>query len=310
MSALDALKKQSNISNILKQVEKTSGKSSTKSYVDDRYWKITRDESGNGTAIIRFLPAPQGEPSPFAHVHKYKFKYPPKTGKMYWNNSLYTLGQVDPCYVAWKNLKDSSNPEDKLRAAAIQRAEDFTSNILVISDPANPENNGKVFLFEYGKQIYKMIMDKISPEFDDETPVNIFDPFEGANFKLRTNIGETKLPTYAKSVFDSPSRLADTDDEIVEIWNKCYPLAEISAPDKFKTYEQLETELNAVLYGTPTSKPAQRPTAASLPEDDLPTFPSSGPTLDLLKSSTPTTASNDVDDDAEMSYFQNLANSD
>lgn len=309
MSALELLKKQSSISNVLQQVAKQQEKSNTKSFVDDRYWKITRDQSGNGSAVIRFLPAPQGESSPWAHMHTYKFRYPEKTGKYYWENSLYTIGQIDPCYSAWTRLKDSSDPEDKLRAKAIQRAEVFTSNILVISDPANPENNGKVFLFEYGKQIHNMIMGKLTPEFEDEPVLNVFDPFGGANFKLRTNIGETKLPTYIKSVFDAPSAISDDDDEIVAIWNKCHSLAELVAPDKFETYEKLEAKLNTVLY--PGSKPA--PVAQSAPVartvvqevDDLPTFPSPQPTPVAPRIATTT-----VDDDDDTSFFEMLANQD
>lgn len=312
MSALELLRKQSSISTVLQQVAKQQEKSNTKSYVDDRFWKITRDQSGNGSAVIRFLPAPQGESSPWAHLHKYKFRYPEKTGKMYWENSLYTLGKIDPCYSAWTRLKDSSDPEDKLRAKAINRAEDFYSNILVVSDPANPENNGKVFLFEYGKQIHKMIMDKLAPEFEDEQPLNVFDPFNGANFKLRTNIGETRMPTYLKSVFDAPSRLAETDEEILEIWNKCHSLAELVTEDKFKSYDELEARLNAVLY--PGSKPAPAAPAATVARtvvqdvDDLPTFPS--PTVTKPAPSAPRIVTSSVDDDDDVSFFEQLAQDD
>lgn len=314
MSALDQLRKSSSMSSILQQVEKATGKSNTASYNDDRFWKITRDESGNGQAVIRLLPAPMGENSPWAHLHTYKFKYPAKTGKMYWNNSLYTLGQKDPCYIEYYKLKDSSNPEDKLRAQAIQRDQDFYSNILVVNDPANPANNGKVFLFRYGKQIHKMILDKISPEFEDEQPVNVFDPWEGMNFKLRTNIGDTKLPTYLKSVWEGTSQLAKTDEEIEEIWKKCYSLEAFTAPDKFKSYEQLEQELFSVLYGTNGSSnsagnPAQRmvqsqPQRQPIEEDDFPNFESPSIAKSVLKSN-PIIEEDDEDPDFE--YFANLA---
>lgn len=306
MSALDQLRKNSSMSSLLQQVEKSTGGSKTKSYVDDRFWNISRDDSGNGSAVIRFLPAPAGESSPWAHLHTYRFRYPAKTGKFYWNNSLYTLGQKDPCFVEFYKLKDSPNPEDKLRAQAIQRDQEFYSNILVVNDPANPANNGKVFLFKYGKQIHKMILDKITPEFEDEIPVNVFCPWEGANFKLRTNIGDTKLPTYLKSVWENPSKMASTDEEIEEIWNKCHSLAAFTAPDKFKTYEQLETELFSVLYGTGGSKQptVQAPAHNPIVEDDLPNF--SSPSIAAAVSNSKPMV--DDDDDPDFEYFAQLAN--
>jgi hypothetical protein len=311
MSALDQLIKQSSMSTILNQVEKATGKSTTQSYNDARKWKLTRDTSNNGSALIRFLPAPNGETAPFVKMNRYNFQYPEKTGKWYIENSLYNEGAgnlKDPCYVAWNNLKSSLDPEDQLRAKAIQRTVTYTANILVLEDKANPDSVGKVFLFEFGAQIFNMLMSKISPEFEDQTPVNIFHPTEGANFRLRANLGKTKRLTYERSEFEPSSRIAQTDEEILEIWNKCYPLAPEVAPDKFKTYEDLDKRLQEVLYGA--SRKVDLPATPSIhsgvervttvEKDDLPNFDS--PTV-----STKTVTD---DDDPDFAYFNALANGD
>lgn len=321
MSLLEQMRKQSNMSSIMKQVEKQSGgnKSTTESYVDARKWKLTRDASGNGTAVIRFLPAPNGEASPWVKMLKYNFQYPAKTGKWYIENSLYTLGKIDPCFTLWNELSSSSDPDDQLRAKAIQRVTTYISNILVVNDPAKPENNGKVFLYEYGPQIHTMIMSKLKPEFEDDVPINVLDVENGVNFKLRGRIGENKRVTYDRSAFDTVSTpIADDEEGMLEIWQKCYPLEPEIAPEKFKSYEVLEKRAKFVLglsksdgsnSGTRNEQeisiPKKQPVSQKFDEDDVPDFPTPAP-----KSSPKIQpAQMDEDDDDDLSYFEKLASS-
>lgn len=157
--------------------------------------------------------------------------------------SLTTLGQADP--VTELNSK-LWNAGDQETARKQKRNLEYHSNILVIKDPGNPENEGKVFLFKYGKKIFEKIMQSLQPQFEDEEPVNVFDFWEGANFKMRIrNVKEFR--NYDMSEFDKPSPISKNEDDITVLWNKCHSLQEIVSPDKFKTYEELVEKLNKVL---------------------------------------------------------------
>ena len=181
--SLDTLKKSNSLDKILAAVESENAPVEKQSYVDERLWKPELDKAGNGYAVIRFLPAPDGEDMPWAKLWNHAFQGP--TGKGYNENSLTTLNQKDPVSEYNSKLWNSGVESDKEIARKQKRKLQYYSNIYVVSDPKHPENEGKVFLFRYGKKLYDKLMEALQPQFEDETPVNPFDFWEGANFKLK-----------------------------------------------------------------------------------------------------------------------------
>ena len=223
------------------------------SYEDDRYWKLDVDKSQNGHAIIRFLPASKGETVPWVRLFQHAFQGP--TGGWYIENSLTTLGKDDPVSEYNSQKWNSVIESDKDVARKQKRQSKYISNIFVVSDPANPENEGKVFLFKYGKSIFDLLDDKMKPSFEDETPVNPFDLWNGCNFRLRARKKEG-FRSYDKSEFDSSSALFDDDGELERVWNTQYSLQELIAPDQFKSYEDLKTRFELVIGGSDVSTSA------------------------------------------------------
>ena len=245
------LKKQSKLGSLtaklVKEVEKMNNNGSGSS--DDRNWKLECDKSGNGYAVIRFLPAPNGEDLPFVKLYSHAFQGP---GGWYIENSLTTLGQKDPVSehntMLWNNGTDAG----KEAARKQKRKLTYVSNIYVVKDPANPENEGKVFLFKYGKKIFDKLTAAMQPEFEDEEAIDPFDFWQGANFKLKAkNVAGYR--NYDSSEFARPDALLDDDDAMEAIWKKQYSLAEIVAADQFKSYDELKKRLDYVLgnKGTP-----------------------------------------------------------
>jgi len=306
------LKKQSKLgsltSKLVKEVEKmnTTGGSG-----DERLWKPEMDKTGNGYAVIRFLPAPDGEELPWAKLYTHAFQGP---GGWYIENSLTTLGQKDPVSEHNRELWNSGNDKDKETVRKQKRKLSYYSNIYVVKDPANPQNEGRVFLFKYGKKIFDKIMEAMQPEFEDETPINPFDFWQGANFKLKL-VKKDGYWNYDKSEFDRVEPLLDDDDALEAVWKKQYSLAAVVAPDQFKSYEQLETRLKMVLGQKTSSRPrydeetndedndrgsyspdfSSRSQKSELPED-------LSAQLNNLSSS-----KSDEDEDDALSYFQRLA---
>ena len=243
MASFKDLKKNrmSNLESLSKQVEKLAEKTS---YEDDRIWKPERDKSGNGYAVIRFLPASNNEDMPWVQMWSHGFKGP---GGWYIENSLTTLGKDDPVSKANTALWNSGVESDKNIARDRKRKLSYYSNILVLEDSANAENEGKVFLFRYGKKIFEKITSVMNPEFKDETPLNPFDFWEGANFKIKIRQVDG-YANYDKSEFASQSKLFDGDDAKCEaIWKQQYPLQDLISVDKFKSYQELEARFNTVV---------------------------------------------------------------
>ncbi len=291
--SVSTLRKSNTLDKLLSQVQAENAPQEKKSYVDERLWKPELDKSGTGSAVIRFLPAPDGEELPWVKVFKHAFQGP--TGKWYIENSLTTIGKNDPVSEHNSALWNTGLETDKETARKQKRKLEYYSNIYVVSDPKHPENNGKVFLFRYGKKIFDKIMAAMQPEFEDETPINPFDFWEGANFKLKIRKVDGYW-NYDKSEFDSVSALKDNDDALDSIWKTQYSLTEFTAPTNFKSYDELKKRLDDVLSGTVT------PTATAMMDDDVvetPTFKSEPE---------PKIPSVDEDDDDTMSYFQKLAN--
>lgn len=244
---------------------------------DNRFWTPTVDKVGNGQALIRFLPPPKGEDVPFVRLFSHAFKGP--TGSWYIENSLTTLGQQDPVGLYNSKLWNSGIESDKEIARQQKRKLNFISNIFVIKDTANPDNDGGVFLFKYGKKIFDKINDKMNPQFDDEVPINPFDFWEGANFRLRIRQVEG-YRNYDKSEFDEPSPVSEDDAILEKLWLQQHSLQEFINPKNFKSYEELESKFNRVMgigtaklqkdyEDTPQqSQPAMKQKQASYDEDD------------------------------------------
>ena len=231
----------SNLDFLTKQIEKLAEKPS---YEDDRIWKCERDKSGNGYAVIRFLPAGQNEDVPWVQMWSHGFKGP---GGWYIENSLTTLGKDDPVSKANTALWNSGIDSDKNIARDRKRKLSYYSNILVLEDSANQMNEGEVFLFRYGKKIFEKITGVMNPEFKDETPLNPFDFSEGANFKIKIRQVDG-YANYDKSEFASQSKLFDGDKaKRDEIEKKLYSLRDVISEDKFKSYQELEARFNTVI---------------------------------------------------------------
>lgn len=226
----------SSLDTLSKELTKLN-ESTTNNSQDDRYWKLTVDKAQNGHAIIRFLPASTGESVPWVRMWSHGFQGP---GGWYIENSLTTIGQKDPVSEYNTQLWNSGIESDKELARKQKRKLQYIANIFVVSDPANPDNEGKVFLFKFGKKIFDMVNDKMNPEFPGETSVNPFDLWSGCNFRLRAR-KVAGYRNYDKSDFDSVSALNTDDDEMERIWNTQYSLEELVAPDQFKDYAELKT---------------------------------------------------------------------
>jgi len=248
------------IDRLAKELDKLNSPTSQEKKDDDRFWKIERDKSGNGSAVIRFLPAPavDGDDAlPWVRIFDHGFKGP--SGKWYIEKSLTTLGQKDPVSEfnskLW-NAGGEGSPERK-QAQAQKRRLSYISNIYVVSDPKHPENEGKVFLFKFGKKIFDKITMLMKPEFEDDTPVNPFDLWKGANFKIRIRTVDG-YANYDQSLFESPSALSQDDDELEKIWKSEYSLKEFVDPSQFKSYAELKAKLEMVLGEATSEAPVER----------------------------------------------------
>jgi len=280
----------------------------TKSYQDDRFWKLEADKAGNASATIRFLPKTEQDELPWVKVFSHAFQGP--TGKWYIENSLTTLGENDPVGELNTQLWNSGSDANKEIARKQKRKLHFIANVLIISDPKHPENEGQVKLFKFGKKIFDKIMDKARPTFEDEQPVNVFDFWEGADFKLRMRKVDG-YPNYDQSVFLEPSPVADSDEEILAIANKQYRLGEFTDAKNFKSYDELKKKLDAVLSGTGAAPKTAADVANE--EDELPWKPEpvvakSAPAPTPKVSKAP--AMEEDDDDDALSYFQKIADED
>ena len=306
MSNFANLKKQSKLGSLteklVKEVEKMNSSGGS---ADERFWKLECDKANNGYAVIRFLPAPDGEDLPFVKVYSHAFQGP---GGWYIENSRTTIGEKDPLGEYNSQLWNNGTDAGKEQARKQKRKLTYISNIYVVKDPANPENEGKVFLYKFGKKIFDKLTAAMQPEFEDEESIDPFDFWSGANFKLKAkNVAGYR--NYDSSEFANPSALLDDDDALEAIWKKQYSLQEFVAPDQFKSYDELKRRLDAVL-GTKNSKRIDEEVEG---EDDY-----RGSTRELdddLRSqlnslSSSSSYSDEDDDDDSLDYFKRLASDD
>jgi len=307
------LKKQSSLGaltqKLVKEVEKMNNNGGGSG--DDRYWKLECDKAQNGYAVIRFLPAPDGEDMPFVKLYSHAFQ---GKGGWYIENSLTTLGQKDPVSEFNSELWNNGTDAGKEQARKQKRKLTYIANIMVVKDPANPQNEGQVFLYKFGKKIFDKVMSAMQPEFEDEEALNPFDFWEGANFNLKAkNVAGYR--NYDSSTFGKVTPLLGGDDEALEaLWKKEHSLAELVSADQFKSYDDLKKRFNQVLGlagSTPrvapqedagdedieaqlrSARPAFKREEAAFSEPELPTVGAPAPAAD--------------EEDDALSYFQSLA---
>ena len=298
-------------SKIAGEFEKTVNPQQSNSYEDNRFWKPERDKAGNATATIRFLPRTEGDELPWVKIFSHGFQGP--TGKWYIENSLTTINEADPVgelnSKLWATSTDDNSPGRK-QARAQKRRLNYTSNVLIIDDPKHPENNGQVKLFRYGKKIFDKIMDKARPTFEDEEPVNVFDYWEGANFKLRMKTVDG-YPNYDTSAFGEIQALSDDEDKILSVANAQYKLSEFLDKKNFKTYAELKTKLETVL----SSEYVGMSAAEISEQDERQVAPAPEPVAKAAPQPSVAAASKPIpeineDEDDVMSYFQSIADAD
>jgi len=289
---------------LVNAAQDAGGAPQKKSYVDERMWKPTIDKSGNGYAVLRFLPQPAGEKLPWARYWDHGFQGP--GGQWYIEKSLTSVGQPDPVGEMNSALWNTGRDEDKALARERKRRLHYVTNIMIVDDPDNPSNNGKVFLYQFGKKIYEKIMNSMQPEFKDEKSVNPFDLWSGANFKLKIRNFEG-YRNYDRSEFDSQSALSNDESFLQDLYeNKLYSLKEWEDPASYKTYDELKEKLNRVL-GLGVSEETRE--ALSMTADAAPIPSVSDPVVSQpdIPFDVDEPSVSEGDDDA-LSYFEKLAN--
>ena len=299
------LKKQSKLGSLtqklVKEVEKMNNAGSSG---DDRLWKLEVDKGGNGYAVIRFLPAPDGEDLPFVKLYSHAFQGP---GGWYIENSLTTLGQKDPVSeyntMLWNNGTDSG----KEQARKQKRKLTYIANIYVVKDPTNPSNEGKVMLYKFGKKIFDKITAAMQPEFEDEEAIDPFDFWQGANFKLKAkNVAGYR--NYDSSEFARQDSLLEDDDAMEAIWKKEYSLEEFTNADQFKSYDDLKKRLDYVLGIKGSPKFQDQETVEQEEDFRQQNRGESNPVPQSMKEELDNlTPTNTDDDDDTLSYFAKLA---
>ena len=283
--SIEALKKQSNISSLIDEYNKQTTPE-TKSFDDERFWKPELDKSGNGYAVIRFLPAPKGEDIPWQRMFSHSFQGP---GGWYIENSLTTINKNDPVGEVNRRLWNSGSEADKETARRQKRKLSYYTNIYVVTDTKHPEHEGKVCLYKFGKKIFDKVMEAMQPQFDDEEAINPFDLWKGANFKLKIRKVDG-FWNYDKSEFDSVTPLLDSDGALEKVYDAEYPLKPFHEESNFKSYTELKEKMERVLGQEVDNRTAEQ-VAADIEADDIP-----------FDGGKPITGATDT-----MEYFEKLA---
>ena len=283
--SIEALKKQSNLSSLIDEYNKQTTPE-TRSFDDERFWKPELDKSGNGYAVIRFLPAPKGEDIPWQRMFSHSFQGP---GGWYIENSLTTINKNDPVGEVNRRLWNSGSEADKETARRQKRKLSYYTNIYVVTDTKHPEHEGKVCLYKFGKKIFDKVMEAMQPQFDDEEAINPFDLWKGANFKLKIRKVDG-FWNYDKSEFDAVTPLLDTDAALEKVYDAEYPLKPFHEESNFKSYTDLKDKMERVLGQEVDNRTAEQ-VAADIEADDIP-----------FDGGKPITGATDT-----MEYFEKLA---
>ena len=297
MNFADLKKKtKTNLDNLVAELEKMS--TGSNKYQDNRFWSVPMDEkTGNGTALIRLLPAGRNDKLPWVSVYSHAFQGP---GGWYIENSLTTIGKQDPIGETNQELWATGIEANKEIVRKRKRKQQYISNIYVISDPKNPQNEGKVMLFKYGKKIFEKIQESMKPVFEGDSAIDPFDFWQGASFRLKIKKVEG-YPNYDNSLFEAQTALFDGNDEKLEkVWDSLYTLGEFTDPKNFKSYEELKVRLDKVLGSKPATKKIEEP---------LPSKPS--PKMDtkkVVEDDTPWKSDeSDEGEDDSLEFFRKLA---
>jgi len=292
MSFADLKKKSGSFEKLQAELDKVNNP--VTSFADDRFWKPELDKSGNGYAVIRFLPQPTGEDLPWVRIWGHAFRGP---GGWFIENSLTTLQKKDPVSEYNTELWNTGLEADKETARKQKRILKYYSNVLIVSDPKHPENEGKIFLFRYGKKIHDKLAEVINPQFEDEVAYDPFDFWKGANFKLKVRKVDG-FWNYDKSEFEAPSEVFDGDEGKLEtLYGKLYSLTQFLAEDNFKSYDDLKNKLNRTLTGSGVQGTVEK-------------FAPTPKTVSSAPVETTTPASSDEGEEDTLSYFAKLADED
>lgn len=301
ISKLKARSGQSSLDSLAKKLESLNPKKD--SYDDDRFWYPKTDKAGNGYAVIRFLPAHEDEDVELVRLYKFSFKGP--SGLWFIENSLETIGKTDPVSeLFFKLRKETAGEANNKLANLLKRKVEYISNIYVVSDPAAPENEGKVFLFRYGQQIYNKIHAAMYPEFPDDEKYNPFDLWTGANLKVKIRNNEGGYRNYERSEFDRQSEFGD-DEKVMKVMSQVHKLQDFIGLDKFKDYDTLKEKVNKVLF----SDAGERANANETLDDEdeeivVPKERNAAP--EATRESVPFKVDDDEEDDETMAFFKGL----
>jgi len=299
-SLSDLRKSRGGFDNLMKEVDKISQPAGGERKEDDRLWQPTVDKAGNGYAVIRFLPPPKGEELPWVRIWNHGFQGP--TGKWYIENSLTTLGKPDPVSELNNELWNSGSEANKEIARKQKRRLAYVCNVLIVSDPGNPVNEGKVKIYKFGKKIFDKIKDVMQPQFQDEESVNPFDFWKGADFKIKIRQVEG-YRNYDKSEFDKPKAVSEDDADIEKIWSEEHSLSEFLDARHFKGYDELKKKLEQVLNATGASTAR----AESVDLEKPRAAPAATSSADRVQARAAAKPAVDEEDDESLSYFAKLA---
>ena len=303
MSFANLKRNRDQISKLVGAAEAAGTGGGKKSYGDDRVWKPTVDKAGNGYAVLRFLPAAEGQELPWVRYWDHGFKGP--TGQWYIEKSLTSIGEQDPVSEANSALWATGTEQAKDEVRRRKRRLHYVVNAYVVSDPGNPANEGKVVLYQFGKKIFDKIMDVMQPQFADEDPINPFDFWDGAHFKLKIRQVEG-YRNYDKSEFASATALSSDDTELEEIYGKMHDLSEFTDPKNYKSYNELSAKLDKVLGNATMTTAAAASLEATAPAPSMMESQAS-PVAEAAPMAEPVTAEAMAEEDDTMSYFARLA---
>ncbi len=273
---------------------------------DERFWQPTRDKAGNGYAVVRFLPGDAEAPTPWVRYWDHFFKGP--TGQWYVEKSLTSIGQADPLSESNSKLWNEDGSEEAKRIVRERKRNlRYIANVLIVSDPSAPENEGQVKLYRFGKKIFDKIMDSMQPQFPDEAPVNPFDMWQGADFTIKIRKVEG-YPNYDASSFKSPAQIAGDDDQLEAIYNKQHDCTEWTDPKNFKTYDELKSRLALVLGESAPRTVRENVSLDTATPYVAPQASTPAAAAPMAAPAPMATAENTaLDEDDTMSYFAKLA---
>lgn len=291
----------SNLDSIANALKKTTFEKED----DSSFFKLEKDKAGNGSAVLRFLPKHPDDDLPFVSIYSHAFQNPTNK-RWYIENSRTTINEADPVAELNSKLWSTGLESDKEVARRQRRKLTYIANVLVVHNPANPALEGQVMQFKFGKKIFEKLADatKKSEFPDDPPPFDPFDPFGGANFKLRQREVEG-YPNYDKSEFAGVSPISEDEDKLLEVLNKIQPLKPLVDASKFKSYDDLKKKLDSVLNA---NQAGAAPSAQEVIENVSSKPTAAKPAGKVAEAPAPKSKAADIEDTDDIEdYFKNLA---